>query len=315
VVGVHRRFSTGNTVCIPSYGSDTFFPTRRIALLMASLESTPQYTCRLCSKEISLETCKTDDRGRLVHEFCYSLSLRLAADPDAVLEYMRLKSLEGMRRSWKEVAMDVLGETNRQRFRDLAEELDDALAARELVLKDPSLLSGISDRIAYEKTMNIAVNLMRSDYASLQMLYPERGTGGELRLLAFRGFNPQAARFWEWVRADSQSTCGIALRDGERVVASDIAACDFMADSEDQHVYLQTGIHACQTTPLITRAGNLVGMISTHWRSRHQPSENDLSQFDILARQAADLLEHSRSFERTPQDAAKNFKRQVTADF
>jgi GAF domain-containing protein len=123
------------------------------------------------------------------------------------------------------------------------------------------------------------------------MLFPERGTGGELRLLAFRGFNPDAARFWEWVRADSQSTCGIALRDTRRVVAANIATCDFMADSEDQQVYLQTGIHACQTTPLITRAGNVVGMISTHWRRPHQPSEKDFRQFDTLAHQAAEVIE------------------------
>jgi hypothetical protein len=39
-----------------------------------------------------------------------------------------------------------------------------------------------------------------------QAMYPERGRGGELRLLAFRGVSPDAARFWEWVRADSNST-------------------------------------------------------------------------------------------------------------
>jgi GAF domain-containing protein len=144
---------------------------------------------------------------------------------------------------------------------------------------------------SYEKIVDDAVAVMRSEYASVQMLFPERGTGGELRLLAFRGFNPEAAKFWEWVRADSKSTCGIALRETRRVVAPDIAVCDFMADSEDQQVYLQTGIHACQTTPLIARAGNVVGMISTHWRTPHQPSEGDFNLFDILARQAADLIE------------------------
>lgn len=260
-----------------------------------SVASLAQYTCCLCGMQISLETCKADDFGRLVHEFCYGLRLRLAADPDAVLESTRLKLAEGRRRSWKEVAMDVLGETNRRRFGELAQELEEALAARELARKNPALLSGITRRIAYEKIVDAAVSLMRSDYSSLQMLYPERGSGGELRLLAFRGFDPRAAKFWEWVRADSQSTCGIALRDAQRVIASDIGTCDFMADSEDQHVYLQTGIHACQTTPLISRAGNLVGMISTHWRSGHQPSENDLGRFDILARQAADMIEASRS--------------------
>ncbi len=144
---------------------------------------------------------------------------------------------------------------------------------------------------SYETIVDDAVALMRSDYASLQMLYPERGVGGELRLLAFRGFNPKAAAFWEWVRADSKSTCGIALRTSQRVVAPDIAACDFMAGSEDQHVYLETGIHACQTTPLIARGGNIVGMISTHWRMPHQPSEGDFRLFDILAREVADLIQ------------------------
>jgi GAF domain-containing protein len=76
-----------------------------------------------------------------------------------------------------------------------------------------------------------------------------------------------------------------------RVVASDIAGCDFMAGSEDQQVYLQTGIRACQTTPLIGSDGNVLGTISTHWRATHRPSETDFQLFDALAEQAADLIE------------------------
>ena len=146
---------------------------------------------------------------------------------------------------------------------------------------------------SYKSIVDTAVRVMRSDFASLQMLFPERGTGGELQLLAFRGFNPEAARFWEWVRADSKSTCGLALLTGERAIAPEIATCEFMAGSEDQQIYLQTGIHACQTTPLIGSSGRIVGMISTHWRTPHLPSERDLRVFDYLAKQAADLMEHS----------------------
>jgi hypothetical protein len=152
----------------------------------------------------------------------------------------------------------------------------------------------------YEKIVDDAVALMRSDYASMQMLFPERGAGGELRLLAFRGFNPQAAQFWQWVRADSKSTCGIALRDRRRVVAPNIATCDFMVGSEDQRTYLQTGIRACQTTPLIGRGGIVVGMISTHWRTPHQPSQKDFELFDNLAKQAADLIESCSPKEKLP---------------
>ena len=39
-------------------------------------------------------------------------------------------------------------------------------------------------------------------------------------------------------------------------------------------------------------------MISTHWRKTHQPSERDLRNLDILARQAADLIEYRRRHER-----------------
>jgi CheY-like chemotaxis protein len=160
---------------------------------------------------------------------------------------------------------------------------------------EPNLGARTIQRNDYEQVVENAVALMRSDYASLQMLFPERGSGGELLLLSFRGFNPEAARFWEWVRADSKSTCGIALRENERVVASDIAGCDFMAGSEDQQVYLQAGIGACQTTPLIGHAGNVVGMISTHWRMPHKPSEKEFQLFDSLARQAAELIEREQA--------------------
>jgi GAF domain-containing protein len=207
-----------------------------------------------------------------------------------------------MGRSWKEIAMDVIAEKDRRRFDALIEELDHALTA-QLLRRRPSdpalnnrfLLPATKPQNAYEKIVDVAVAVMRSDYASVQMLYPDRGASGELRLLSFRGFNPAAAKFWEWVRADSKSTCGIALSSSQRVIAPDIAGCDFMADSEDQQVYLETGIHACQTTPLISRTGNVVGMISTHWRTPHQPSADDFRRFDVLAKRTADLIEQSRN--------------------
>jgi len=210
-------------------------------------------------------------------------------------------------RPWQLVARELAAETNPERLAVLAEELNHALDGGELGRislghisdgnSDPKKNQPSSD---YEKIVDDAVALMRSDYASVQMLFPERGSGGELRLRTFRGFNPEAGRFWEWVRADSKSTCGIALRDKRRVVAPDIAACDFMAGSEDQRTYLETGIRACQTTPLIGRGGNVVGMISTHWRTPHQPSEKDLQMFDNLARQAAELVESCREKDSLP---------------
>ena len=166
-------------------------------------------------------------------------------------------------------------------------------------LADTKLLQSISTELInedntqdlYEKITDVAVKIMQSEYASLQMLDPERGSGGELQLLAFRGFNTQAAEFWEWVDMKTQSTCSEAFRTGRRILVPDVEKCEFMQGTEDQATYLQTGIHAVQTTPLFSRSGKLVGMISTHWRNAHHPSERQLNLLDVLARLAADLIE------------------------
>src|SRR5579859_538333 len=149
----------------------------------------------------------------------------------------------------------------------------------------------------YEKITDAAMGIMGSDYASLQVLDRQAGESGELLLLAYRGFNARAAQFWERVPAYTGSTCAVALRTGERVIASDVEKCVFMSGTEDLATYLQTGIHAVQSTPLLSRTGQVVGMISTHWRQVHTPDERELQVFDVLARQAADIIERRRAEE------------------
>jgi len=172
-------------------------------------------------------------------------------------------------------------------------------------LADTKLLQGISAALVHEedvdalygKILDAAMVIMGSEFASMQMLYPERGPSGELRLLAFGGFNPKAAQFWEWVGPDSGSTCAEAFRTGERVIVSNVETSKITAGTDDLTTYLATGIRAVQSTPLLSREGSVVGMISTHWHNTHEPSERELGLFDILARQAADLIERRKTAE------------------
>jgi GAF domain-containing protein len=78
------------------------------------------------------------------------------------------------------------------------------------------------------------------------------------------------------------------------VVVPDIETCDFMAGTADLDEYRRSNVRAVQSTPLISRSGELLGMISTHWREPHQPTERALRRLDVLARQAADLIERGR---------------------
>jgi signal transduction histidine kinase len=55
--------------------------------------------------------------------------------------------------------------------------------------------------------------------------------------------------------------------------------------------HLEHGFRAAQSTPLISRSGRVLGMFSTHWKERRELSERELRFLDLLARQAADLIE------------------------
>jgi two-component sensor histidine kinase len=172
-----------------------------------------------------------------------------------------------------------------------AQLLTELAAVRELQRISTELIHEQDVSRLYGSLVDAAASLMRSDFATMQMLHPDRGEKGELQMLASRGFDPEAIKFWDWVRADSGCTCGIVLRTSQRAIATDVKTCDFMAGTPDQPALLEAGVHAAQSTPLLSRSGRLLGMISTHWRQPHSPSESDLQRFDILARLAADLIE------------------------
>ncbi len=144
----------------------------------------------------------------------------------------------------------------------------------------------------YEHVLDGAIGLMSADMGSMPMLDRTRG---ELKLIASRGFHPESAAFWEWVRLDSESTCGQALSSGARVIVTDVETCASMAGTADLESYRRSAIRAVQSTPLVSRSGGLLGMISTHWREPHQPTERALRPLDVLARQAADLIERGQA--------------------
>ncbi|MBY0493601.1 MAG: GAF domain-containing sensor histidine kinase [Cyanobacteria bacterium] len=173
--------------------------------------------------------------------------------------------------------------------------------ARELA--DMRLLHDLSSQLIaeqqidslYDRVAGAAMALMRSDFSSMQVLHPDRN-GGELRLLAHRGLTAADAERWKWVAHDAATSCGAALRARTRVIVPDMEQSDLIAPALP--AFRQAGIRSAQSTPLFSRDGELVGMLTTHWRRVHSPSERELALFDILARQAADLIHHRRGEDR-----------------
>ena len=177
-------------------------------------------------------------------------------------------------------------------LRESQNRLASELAAAERLQEISTSLIGEGDGgHLYDRILDAARAIMGSDMASMQLLHPERN---ELELLAHQGFHPGSADFWKWVRFDSATSCAVALRTGQRVIVRDVESADFVV-AEDLVHYRRSGIRGIQSTPLVSRDGRLVGMLSTHWRTTHEPSEHDLRLLDVLARQAADLIERGRA--------------------
>lgn len=179
----------------------------------------------------------------------------------------------------------------------------------EMELADTKLLQSISAHLIQEDSIDAlytriteaAQTITQSDFASMQIYYPERGTAGQLRLLASSGLTQEGKDFWAWVDANAGTTCAVAMRTGKRFVSSNMYTCEFVVGTPDHEMFARAGVLAAQSTPLFSRSGKLLGMISTHWQSNHTPSDRDLNLLDILARQAADLLERKAAAEALQQ--------------
>ena len=126
---------------------------------------------------------------------------------------------------------------------------------------------------------------MDADFGNLQLYDP-----GE-RFAEDRGAPGLEPTFLDYFTAveEGTGTCGAVLKRRERVIIGDVLTDPgFQPQLE---IVTAAGYRAVQSTPLFSRAGNILGMISTHFRQPHRPQERDLCVLDLYAMQAAAIIE------------------------
>jgi len=144
-------------------------------------------------------------------------------------------------------------------------------------------------QLVLEKVLDAIIALQNADFGNIQLYNPETQA---LEIVAQRGFQQDFLEHFRSVR-DSVAACGRAMKLRERVIIADVET-----DSEfapHRHIAASVGFRAVQSTPLLSRGGAILGMLSTHFRRPHRPSLRDLRFTDLYARHAAEILERKQA--------------------
>jgi PAS domain S-box-containing protein len=129
------------------------------------------------------------------------------------------------------------------------------------LLRDLSarLITEDNIQVLYDAIVSTAITLTRADAGSIQALDE---AAQELVLLATQGIDRTVTDHFQRVTAGSITSCGVVLATGQR------AFVDFdVPESEDPdgslRLHVDAGLLCAQSTPLISRSGRRIGMVST----------------------------------------------------
>src|ERR1041385_8579049 len=101
--------------------------------------------------------------------------------------------------------------------------------------------------------------------------------------------------FLEFFRDENPfSACAHAIEIQQRVVVEDVRKSALFVGTPSLKALSDAHVLAVQSTPLISSAGHVLGVISTHFGSPCRPTEQEIRLMDLLARQAGDYLERKR---------------------
>jgi PAS domain S-box-containing protein len=135
--------------------------------------------------------------------------------------------------------------------------------------------------------LDAAVTISTAEKGNVQLLDPETGS---LVIAAHHGFHRPFLDFFSGVQ-QATAACGTALGAAKRVMVEDVKKSELFVGSPSLNVLLAEDVRAVQSTPLVSSAGCVVGMISTHFSQPTCLGERELRYLDLLARQAADYVE------------------------
>jgi PAS domain S-box-containing protein len=203
-----------------------------------------------------------------------------------------------------------LRESEGRLFRILEHSAADLKAMRRLNEIGTSCARDGHDRdTCLAEILRVAIEISGADKGNIQLVNP--GTG-LLDMTTENGFD---GLFTEHFGDGNQTAAyTVALETQQRVIVEDVHQSALFVGSPTLEVMKKAGVRAVQSTPLVSSAGNVLGVISTHFSNTRRPTEQELRLMDLLARQAADYLERKHVEEEREELLAREHELRQTAE-
>ena len=133
--------------------------------------------------------------------------------------------------------------------------------------------------------LDATMELQNADFGSLQLYDQVTQT---LEMISTRGFDTSFVEQTRTIPMDQAFASARAILRRERVAIFDV-------ELDEGYVALrplaaQAGYRAVQTTPLIDRNDQPLGVLATYFREPHQPSPREQRLTDLYARQVSDVI-------------------------
>jgi PAS domain S-box-containing protein len=144
---------------------------------------------------------------------------------------------------------------------------------------------------AMQMVLDTAVEVHGADLGLLSMYDEPSGT---LVAKASHGFDPSLLEeVGRIIPGVDGSACGRAFDSRARVIVFDTEAdSSYVAYREFAR---RAGFRSVQSTPIVTRGGRLLGVLSVHFSEPRVPATRELQLCEVCARHVADAIEHNRS--------------------
>jgi GAF domain-containing protein len=180
---------------------------------------------------------------------------------------------------WQAIAERASKEQDPNKLLQLIQDLCDKLDSRDHARK-PQLNPYLAYRHAagLSDFLKAAVEATEANFGSCQLF---DSSTGALRLVAHHGFGTEFSGYFETVRPHSCS-CGTAMTQQHRIICADVST-DPMFGEEDKAVLIRANVLSVQSTPLVSSAGKLIGVVSTHCDRTRDLELAKLQCMDALA--------------------------------